>query len=112
MSIDISSETLLSLSDAAKTLPGRPHVSSLFRWRLRGIRGVTLETCLIGGRRFTSREALIRFASRTTAAASGEPPPLRTPRQRERDVRRAEEELGIDDTTKRQLLPGPSSEVD
>jgi len=48
--IDITTETLLSLLDAAKQLPGRPHVSTLYRWRIRGVRGVRLETVLVGGR--------------------------------------------------------------
>ena len=56
--IDITTETLLSLLDAAKQLPGRPHVSTLYRWRIRGVRGVRLETVLVVGRRFTSKEAL------------------------------------------------------
>lgn len=95
MSIDISMETLLSLADAAKTLPGRPHISTLHRWRLRGIRNIKLETVLIGGRRCTSHEALARFVGRTTAAASGEALPTRTPAHRERDLRRAEADMGI-----------------
>lgn len=95
MSINISTETLLSLNEAAKESPGRPHLSTLHRWRLRGVRGVKLETCLVGGRRFTSREALERFAARTTAVADGEPAPPRTPRQRSRSIERAERDLGI-----------------
>lgn len=93
MSIDISSETLLSLTDAAKTLPGRPHISSIFRWVARGVRGVKLESVLVGGRRFVSREALERFSAAVTAAAAGEPRPVRTPRQRERAIERAEKEM-------------------
>ncbi|MGD0896640.1 MAG: DUF1580 domain-containing protein [Thermoguttaceae bacterium] len=95
MSIDISAERLFSLADTAKTLPGRPAISTLHRWRLRGVRGVRLETCLIGGRRFTSREALERFISATTAAANGERPPTRTPRQRQRAIDQAERDLGL-----------------
>lgn len=94
MSIAIHVETLLTLSQAARSLPSRPHWSTLQRWRVAGIRGVKLETCLIGGRRFTSAEALERFCNSTTAAANGEPQPVRTPRQRERDMARAEQELG------------------
>jgi hypothetical protein len=93
MAIDISCETLLSLPDAAKALPNRPHTSTLHRWRLRGVRGVKLETCLIGGRRFTSQEALERFTGSTTAAADGEPMPVRTPARRARDIEKAEAEL-------------------
>ena len=95
MSIDISSETLLSLTEAAKAIPGRPSVCSLHRWRLHGVRGAKLETVLVGGRRFVSREALERFIAATTAAAAGERPPPRTPRQREKAIAAAERELGI-----------------
>ena len=94
MSIDISSERLLSLTEAAKSLPGRPHLSSIFRWLTRGVRGVRLESTLVGGRRYTSQEALARFCAAITAAAAGEPAPVRTPAQRERDLRRAENEVG------------------
>ena len=54
-------ESLLSLGDAAKTLPNSPHISTVWRWVNRGVRGVVLETIVIAGRRFTSREALQRF---------------------------------------------------
>ena len=65
----------------------------MWRWRLRGIRGVKLETIKIGGRRFTSAEALARFIEQSTAAADGLPLPTRTNRQREAAIRRAEREL-------------------
>ncbi len=73
MSIDIRSETLLTFPEAAKLRPGRRHLSTLHRWRLRGVRGIKLETALIGGRRYTSEEALDRFHARTTTAADGLP---------------------------------------
>lgn len=94
MSIDITTETLLPLSEAAKMLPGRPHVSTLHRWRLHGVKGVKLETLLLGGRRFVSSASIARFAAATTAAADGQPPPARTPKQRERAIAAAERELG------------------
>ena len=93
MSIDFQSETLLSFSQATKGLPGRPHLSTLHRWRLRGIRGVRLETCMVGGRRYTSREALQRFSDAITAAATGERAPCRTSRQRRRDIDAVERDL-------------------
>ncbi len=105
MSIDISRESLQTLTDAAKSLPTRPAVSTLHRWRLRGVRGVRLETCLVGGRRLTSKEALKRFSAATTAAAAGEPPPVRTPRQRERDIKAAEQRIASKSQTR--LLPPP-----
>ena len=67
--IDIQKERVVLLSDAPKAVPGRPHISTLQRWRLRGIHGVKLETILCGGKRYTSHEALQRFFERTTAAA-------------------------------------------
>ncbi len=71
-------EHLMSFSAAAKSLPGRPNIATLWRWRTHGVRGVKLETILVGGRRYTSQEALERFSERITAAANGEPSPHRT----------------------------------
>ena len=92
--IDVQSEHLLTMSQAAKAIPGGGiHISTLWRWRIRGIHGVKLETATIGGKRMTSREALARFFAATTAAANGEPIPTRTPRQRADAIRRAEKSL-------------------
>lgn len=91
-------ETLLTLTQAAATLPNKPHASTIHRWRLNGVRGIRLETIMVGGRRYTSREALERFSARLTAAADGEPPPSRTGKQREKAIAAAEtvlEEAGI-----------------
>lgn len=96
--IDPETESLVSLTDAAKSEPSRPNVTTVWRWHLRGVRGVKLETTLQGGRRYTSREALRRFHERVTAAADGEPVRGETPRQRERAIDRAEKraaELGV-----------------
>jgi hypothetical protein len=86
-------ETLVTLTQASQMLPGRPHVSTLWRWCKRGVRGVRLETYVVGARRFTSTEALQRFAAATSAAANGEAAPIRTPSQRERDIAKAEAEM-------------------
>lgn len=40
------------------------HLSTLWRWTRHGVRGVRLETMLVGGLLFTSREAIQRFLSR------------------------------------------------
>ena len=97
MSIDIRREQLLTFAQAAKVLPsdsGKPiALSTLHRWRMRGIKGVKLETVLVGGRRYTSLPAIERFSAATTAAADGTATPLRTPRQRAAAQRRAESEL-------------------
>lgn len=91
MSIDIHSDSLLTISQAAKSLPMRPNVSTVWRWVQRGVRGVKLDTVLVGGRRYTSKEALQSFIEQSTAAADA--PPVRTSRQREASISKAEAEL-------------------
>jgi hypothetical protein len=91
--IDAEREELLTLTEAANSLPGRPNITTLWRWRNRGVRGVRLETVLVGGKRFTSREALARFHQAVNAAADGVQVRSCTNRQRERDIARAEKEL-------------------
>jgi hypothetical protein len=62
--IDTRQEQLRLLSKASKEIPGNPHVSTVIRWSHRGVRGVKLETVIVGGRRFTSLEAIDRFIYR------------------------------------------------
>ncbi|MBL8793364.1 MAG: DUF1580 domain-containing protein [Planctomycetia bacterium] len=69
--IDTSHEQLRSLIDATQFVPGQPHVSTLVRWWRLGIQGVKLETVLVGGRRFTSLEAIDRFIQRRNGPSSG-----------------------------------------
>jgi hypothetical protein len=64
--IDSASETLISLTDAARSLPRRrrgrkTHVSTVYRWTVSGVHGITLEWLQCGGTRCTSREAMQRF---------------------------------------------------
>ena len=61
MPIDVSRETLIPFGKAPGHIPGRPHVSTLHRWRMRGVRGRKLESVVCGGRRFTSIQAIHRF---------------------------------------------------
>ena len=72
--IDMDRETLMPLAAAARRLPGRPHVSTMHRWRVRGVRGVQLEAMRVGGQWYTSWEALKRFFTATTVAATQGPP--------------------------------------
>ena len=71
--IQFTSEELVSLTEATRALPRgrngkRLHVSTLHRWAGRGLRGVVLETIHVGGRRYTSTEALQRFFDRLGAS--------------------------------------------
>ena len=54
------------------------------------MRGRKLEAVIIGGRVYTSIEALARFAQQR---GGPEPSTFRTPRQRERAIAQAEREL-------------------
>jgi len=57
---------LVDLRELSHRLPGRPHVSSLHRWRVRGRAGVKLETIKIGRRRYTSLKAAAEFLAEST----------------------------------------------
>lgn len=67
MPIDIHGERLLTLSQAARALPKKIAPSTLWRWYRKGVRGVVLETVVVGGARYTSAEAIQRFATALTA---------------------------------------------
>ena len=106
MPIDIQNETPISLTEAARVIPPidgkRPHVSTLWRWCRKGVRGVQLDYVRLGHRVCTSEPALARFAHRL-AEADGNP--VSSPsksrsktktasrRQRRPAIQRAEAEL-------------------
>lgn len=100
--IDVTTEALVPLNQVPKLLPPRPsgkrlHISAVYRWVQRGVRGVKLESVRIGGTTYTSREALQRFAETGQPA---EPAPIAavTPARRRRQIeaasRRVEAILG------------------
>ena len=71
-------ETLLSLTAACKEFPGRCSRPTLERWaRKKGSRGATLETILLCGRRYTSREAIDRFVRSQLQTEAARPAPTR-----------------------------------
>lgn len=72
MQIDPNCEHLITFKELAESLPRRRgdrpiHLSTIHRWRSRGLKGIRLEAIRIGGSWCTSREAFGRFASRLTA---------------------------------------------
>ena len=93
MSIDTSSESLLTLNEARTAFPGgkRIALATLHRWRLTGVRGVKLETIVIGHRRLTSREAIQRFIAAQNTGDSVAP--TITAEQRHRQAMAALHEL-------------------
>jgi hypothetical protein len=78
--IELKSEKVMSLSEAAKHVPSRRAgkrcaVQTLYRWAQTGHRGVKLETLRVGGTLCTSLEALQRFCERLS---SGQVPAQRS----------------------------------
>tara|TARA_A100001391_G_scaffold53957_2_gene32878 strand:- start:1899 stop:2207 length:309 start_codon:yes stop_codon:yes gene_type:complete len=59
--LDLLTEDLISLTEATKELPNRPHLSTVWRWTQRPVRGVKLETIKIGHATLTSKQAITRF---------------------------------------------------
>ena len=72
MAISVEHDRLIPLrntpSYVQKFTGRRVHLSTVFRWRLRGIAGVTLETISIGGQTYTTVEAILAFFKESTAA--------------------------------------------
>jgi hypothetical protein len=112
--IDLTTETPMSLSQAARWAPpgrrGSPtSLPCLLRWILHGSRDpngelVKLEALRLGGRWVTTREAIQRFAERLTpriddsgssisTTSSPSRPRRRMRRQQENAIARAEREL-------------------
>ncbi|MCH8968605.1 MAG: helix-turn-helix domain-containing protein [Planctomycetes bacterium] len=85
--IDLQSEQLLTLAEAARHLPTRPHVSTVWRWAATG----GLETVRLGGRVYTSAEALDRFAEHRGGKRN--PPQSELTPQRQREIADAERKL-------------------
>lgn len=78
--IDHLTETLVNFQHAGKHIPGNPALCTRHRWRLHGVRGVKLETLLVGGIRYTSIEAISRFIEEQNTDQA--PTPAISPSQR------------------------------
>ena len=93
--IDIKSENLLTVRQAARRIPGRRrgksiHITAVYRWIQGGVHGVHLAAAQIGGTTYTSVEALQRFSEALTTARQGPGSVKPLPRR----VEAAREELG------------------
>ncbi|MGN6547671.1 MAG: DUF1580 domain-containing protein [Aureliella sp.] len=95
MKCTATKEKLYPLVEAVELETGiRPHLTTCLRWSSRGSRGIRLETCILGGRRLTSREAVRRYIDATTEARDGATPaPIETPAQQDRAAVRAAKQL-------------------
>jgi len=103
----LQDEQKIGLAEAARSLPPNPDGSEVspstpWRWGTRGIKDVRLEMTRLGGRWYTSKEALQRFGDAVAAKSleelaegkraprSQQTPPTRTSKQRDRDIAEAE----------------------
>ena len=82
MSINVEAEDLIPFSEARTAIPGgkRLSLATLHRWRLSGVRGVRLETCVVGGLRYCSQQSISRFIAAQNRDEL--PPPAITAKQR------------------------------
>lgn len=83
-------ETRLLLSALARSQ--NVNTATVWRWGTKGVRGVKLETIVIGGRRVTTQEAFERFVAATNPEATATPP-APTPHERRKAIAAAEREL-------------------
>lgn len=102
-----TAENKLTLAEAAKLAPGRPHISAIWRYCRKGVRAATgrriyLEYIRFGARLYTSSEALSRFGERLAAedakhfARDGDResmPRAPSARKRHREIAKAEASL-------------------
>jgi hypothetical protein len=93
-------ENIITIGQATRLVPSRTgkrlHISTIHRWIAVGVRGVRLESIMVGGVRMTSVEALQRFSDRL----SGNPRPDAVPAPASNGHQRAEAVLkskGFDD---------------
>lgn len=84
-------EHRLSLNELAQNQ--RVNASTAWRWALKGVGGVRLETFQLGGRRFTTTEAWHRWHVRLNASRHSDAMSPRTNPQRDAAITRAEQEL-------------------
>jgi len=93
MAIDIQTEQVITPARASHLCPERrrgvrPNVATVYRWMLAGVKGIRLESIMVGGTRCTSVQALQRFFDALTAAADAAhsaaitPPPASKSRQK------------------------------
>ena len=84
--IKLNTESPIPIRQVSLALPGKPHLSTLYRWIRSGCGGVYLETLLVGGRRFTTQEALQRFVNKLTNLSIAN---YREPELSDEDLRRS-----------------------
>ena len=61
--LSTSAEHYLTISEASKNIPGRPSVSTIWRWINKGIgaNSIKLKSIRVGGKRYTTSEMIDEF---------------------------------------------------
>jgi hypothetical protein len=90
---NILNETLLTIKQAAEALPIARTPQTVTMWIRQGCHGRKLESTRIGGRRFTSKEALERFLNTNTAPPTAQTPKTKLPNKAMLDL--WAEQLGL-----------------
>lgn len=90
--IDTKHEELLTIPQAAKEVPPVGiSIACAWRWALHGTRGRRLDSVVIGGRRYTSKQAIERFLNHSHSTESTTP--SSNSASREKAIAKAEAEL-------------------
>lgn len=97
MAIDLSGigslDELIPIERVPKILPGNPNISTIHRWRTKGVLGIRLHSVRVGGRRMIPRESLLAFISAITTAVDGGKVAVVTRPVRSRSIEAAEREV-------------------
>ena len=100
MPIDPLSEELLTMSQAAALLPkrrggSRVAITTLWRWRTRGSKGVRLATVRVGGCVYTTAAALRDFIESQQSGTAAALPAAESPSRRSRRAMAELERMGL-----------------
>ena len=96
--IDIEHETLIPIGEVPRRLPPRSngkrvHISAVYRWMSRGVRGIKLEVVKVGGSTYTTLEALQRFADWLSAKTNNDGAMNISSCSRQREIEKAQQEV-------------------
>ena len=76
MPTTILSQDTLTLLEATRLFPSKPHINSLRRWSRKGLNGVKLRTFRSGRRICTSREYVEEFIAKVSGKFDGDQEPI------------------------------------
>ena len=92
---EILEESLVSIAEACRLFPVQCSRSSIERWLRRGgSRGAALESVLVCGKRFTSKQAIDRFVRGQLHVEADRPDPRRGSRSK-KDIEAAARRFGL-----------------